>query len=225
MKKYLILAILTFALCGCSDSSNDIDKTNDTRHDEENLDTGVFPSSHFITSYRVPSKIEVKNISGTLNLIIHGEAYGPHSDEGKEFAEFYGDTSYDGCTFPGMSSSLAYPIDKITISCDTDFDAEHPAGEPLDDMVKLEFHSYYEYIKNGYKYPDGTSSYFLLNFCDIDAKVATLVKLEPFIAQLINVTPLIFFTATPAELGEYTFTLATEINGEVFKTSFAYTFE
>ena len=230
MKKYLFMALAAFALCGCGDSSITIDETtdnttDDTHHDEEFLDTGLSPSSHFITDYCVPSEIKVNNINGTLNLVIKGESFGSFREEGKEFAEFYGDTSYKGSTFPGMSSSLAYPIDKITITCDADFDAEHPSGEPLDNIVKLEFHSYYEYIRNGYKFPEGTSSYYLLNFCDIDAKVATLVKLKPFVLHLVNVTPLIYFASQPETPGEYTFTLEMIINGETFKTEFSYTFE
>ena len=240
MKKIFLITILAFTLWGCGDTSNAIDDSkDDNSHDEENFDTGTYPISYFITDYCVPSNIEVKNISGVLNLIIKGEVYSTYKghstyEKAKEFAEFYGDISYSGFATPGMTESLAYPIDKITLSSVDDFDAEHPAGKPLDDIVKLEYETFYEYIKNGYKLPDGTprennkNGWELvrtLYFENINAEVATLVHLDPFVAQLINVTPLIHFASKPKTPGEYTFTLEMTINGEVLKSEFTHTFE
>ena len=241
MKKILFLAFVAFALCGCGDTSNTLeDKTDDTRHNEEIIETGVWASSFFVTEFVVPSKVEVAYDAGQHWLKITGDEYitldknAQSFKQAVEFAELYGDTSYTGCVHPGLNRALAYPIDDITIYCEKDFDAEHPAGEPLDDVVKLEFKSFYEFIKNGYQYPkdislgtpdnEGAIDY-TLSLGDIDATLATLVHIHPFRSQLINVTPLLHFASQPAEAGEYAFTLAVEINGETFETTFTHTFE
>ncbi|MBR6559588.1 MAG: hypothetical protein IKT75_00340, partial [Alistipes sp.] len=108
MKRLFFAAIAVLALWGCGDSST-LNTEDDTRHDEEVLDTGVFPSDYFITEYIVPSKIEVKDFYGTLCLAISGTEYitcvedenkdTPNFKKAMEFAEFYGDTSYDGSVF------------------------------------------------------------------------------------------------------------------------------
>ena len=72
---------------------------------------------------------------------------------------------------------------------------------------------------------NGDTVMHLMNFEDINADVATLVNLEPFKAQMINVTPLIHFASQPAEPGEYTFTLEMTTNGETLTTEFTHTFE
>ena len=239
MKKSLFLAFVAFALWSCGDSSNDLDATDDTRHDEEYLETGAILSDYFITNYLVASKVEVKEKGGEFYLEVSGDRYYTYKDhptyeKAKKFAELYGDTSFKGYIIPGSCHPLAYPIDKMTISCGNDYDAEHPAGEPLDDIVKLEFETFYEYVKNGYELPsdipreitkNGDTVMHLMNFEDINADVATLVNLKPFKAQMINVTPLLHFASEPETPGEYTFTLEMTTNGETFTTEFTHTFE
>ena len=241
MKRLFFAAIAVLALWGCGDSST-LNTEDDTRHDEEVLDTGVFPSDYFITEYIVPSKIEVKDFYGILCLAVSGTEYitcvedenkdTPNFKKAMEFAEFYGDTSYDGSVFPGMSKSLAYPIEKITISCVEDFDAEHPAGEPLDDVVKLEYKTFYEFVTNGYNAPETIPTGVpegwgvidkLLCFNTIKADYATLVFLRS--TNVTTASPVIKFASAPVKPGTYNFTLETTINGKVYKSEFSYTFE
>ena len=252
MRKLFFVAFVAFALCGCGDSigalDNTTDKTDETRKDENKDDnvevpaeeTGMWVSSHCITEFVVPSKIEVARNAGQHWLKITGDEYITHDpraqsyEKAMEFAEFYSDTSYTGGIHPGLNRALAYPIEDITIYCEKDFDVEHPAGEPLDDVVKLEFKSFYEFIKNGYKYPEniplGTSDKeggidYKLCLGDIDASLATLVHIHPFRSQLGGTTPLLHFASEPETPGEYTFTLEMTINGETLKTEFTHTFE
>ena len=244
MKKFLFLAFVAFALCSCGDSSNAIDEitdntTDDTHNDEQIQYVENEVSNYFIQKYLIPSEIEVKCVEGILYLDVRGYKYytfkgHPTFEKAKEFAEFYGDTFFNRAIIPGGKSCLAYPINKITICCDKEFDAEHPKGRPLDDIVNLEFETVYEYIKNGYRLPaeipnenrrGNDTVAHLLCFKNITAEVATLVNIFPFNGQMINVTPLIYFASQPETSGEYTFTLEMIINGETFKTEFSYTFE
>lgn len=245
MKKLFFAAIAVLTLWGCGDSSKDTDIT-DTDVTDETVNWGDIPDGendvyqYFIQEFIVPSKVEVKKPASELYLDVSGDSFyttkkdHPSFKKAKELAEFYGDTSYNRENLPFANSPLAYPIDKITICCDKDFDTEHPAGKPLDDVVKLEFETFYEYVKNGYEIPadipyknrkGNEKVAHLLNFEDINAEVATLVEIFPFNGQMIKVTPIIHFASAPAEPGEYNFVLETTINGKVFKSEFAYTFE
>ncbi|MBQ8544431.1 MAG: hypothetical protein IJ434_04625 [Alistipes sp.] len=242
MRRLLFLAFVAFTLCGCGDS-NSIDPNGDTLHDEDVLDTGMLWDGHFVTEYLVPSKVEVADKgNGELYLKVSGDEYEtctdnkdtPNYKKAREFAELYGDVDCKIAVCPGLHNAIAYPIDKITIYCEKDFDAKHPAGEPMDDVVKLEFESYYEFIKNGFSYPDkinlGTSDGrgavdYILNLGDIDANVATLVHICEPTTAVTDAPPSIHFASTPAEPGEYDFVLETTINGKVYKSEFSYTFE
>lgn len=225
MRKLLFLAFIAFTLCGCKEDSP-----------SEILETGTIPSPHYITEYLVASKIdvEVNKDSGKLCLKVSGDEYTTWhknniSEEALYFIELYNDKSYYGSVHPGMTPALAYPLDKITIYCDKDFDAKHPAGTPLDKIALLYFSSYYPFIEGGYKgiHPfnyDRIS--YIMRFDDVNADRSKLMcahfltsKISPsYVAE-------IEFLSQPAEPGEYDFVLETTINGKVYKSEFSYTFE
>lgn len=247
MKKFLFLTFVAIALCGCSDSSNDIEITDNTRKPTEVLWSGGFKekaSTHFITEYFPLSKVMVKiNAARGLDVNIGGGGYYStyrdkdykYYEKAKYFSELYGDTSYNGGIIGWEHAVLAYPIDKMTISCDDDFDAEHPAGTPLDDIVNLEYSTYYKFIESGYKlkfdnpwWYDKEEEVLSSPLNSINEDVTKLAKIhlslndinewENFFARLV-------FTSQPEKTGEYNFTLETTVNGEVFKSEFTYTFE
>lgn len=249
MRKILLLALIAFALCGCGDSigalDNTTDKTDETRKDENKDDnvevpaeeTGTWVTSHFITEYLVASEIAVENKNGTLCLKVLGDEYYTYtsnvSKEAIGLANIYNDNYYTGGIHPGMHPALAYPLDKITISCDADFDAEHPAGEPLDDIAQLGFCSFYPFIENGYQYfpmPDdwwyNDRIRYTMPFASVNAEVTKLLWAY-FLTSRISPSYVakIEFASQPAEPGEYTFTLEMTTNGETLKTEFTHTFE
>jgi hypothetical protein len=141
------------------------------------------------------------------------------------FSKLYNDDSFYGSTYPGAYSALAYPIDKITLSCDSDYDAKHPAGTPLDDIVKLKFASYRDYIENGYQYPEWYKKeegyrrgeipfeYYLSEINSDNTKLAS---------RKVN---RLLFTELPTVLGEYNFTLELTTNGETLTTTFTHVFD
>ena len=234
MKKFLFMAFAAIALWGCGDSSS-FDTTDDTRNPDENLETGMWPSPHYITEYIAPSKVEVVSESGSLYLLFTGERYETSNGErsknyakAKPFIEFYGDTSYQGVVSPGAATALAYPIDKITISCEKDFDAEHPAGEPLDDVVKLDYTSFYNFVKGGYVYDFNKIPYdadfYSCTFDNVTADVTHLMQARTY-GSYYGDRPVVVFASAPAESGKYNFTLETTINGKVYKSEFSHKFE
>ena len=235
MKKLFFAAITVLMLWGCGDS-NPFDTTDDTRNPDENLETGMWPSPHFITEYIAPSKVEVVGENGSLYLLFTGEKYetsngekSKNYDKAKYFIELYGDETYTGVVCPGAHSALAYPIDKITIYCDKDFDAEHPAGEPLDDIVKLGYTSYFNFVKGGYVYNFENTPYYdvdlyTLTFDNVTSKVTKLMQVGKQ-GSYYGAIPIVEFASNPAEPGKYDFVLETTINGKMYKTEFSFTFE
>ena len=199
--------------------------------------TGVTKSPHFITEYVMPTGVKITtNSVGDLFLCADGEIYktwgNKDSEEYKKakyFCDLYNDNSYRGSVYPGLNAALAYPIENLTIYCATDFDANHPAGEPLDDIVELDFQTYYDYVKSGYtSYKDNpdwmsqTVEHFILSFDKVSADVTKLVSIGLSASGYFSGFN---FTSTPAEPGEYTFTLEMTTNGETFTTEFTHTFE
>ena len=239
MRKLLFMAFAAIALWGCGDASNDIEITDNTRNETEILWSSsgerLWESSHFITEYVVPTNIKaICNVPGNIYIKATGDVYKTY--RGKDykdynkalyFAKKYGDISYKGKVSEGQHTALAYPIEKITIWCDEDFDAEHPAGEPLDDIVNLKYTTFHKFIESGYKstfdnpmWLDPEEEVFLLPFSSINADITKLIGSNLANYGIGNIK----FISNPEELGEYTFTLEVTIKGEVFKHTFNFTF-
>ena len=231
MKRFIYVAFAVFALCGCADHSNNIkEPIDEPLNDEKIPEGGLDISEHYITGYLVPDEIEVKYTDYELyfDVVFSGDEYstcdGKDTEDYKKakyFIDLYGDTSFNGAVLPFMSTSIAYPIDKITIECDKDFDAEHPAGDPLDDIVMLYYSSYYRFIKSGYVCAGGPWSgnvleHYILTFNKINSDVTKLIQ---------ETSAMLRFSSLPAEPGEYTFTLEMVVNGETLSAEFTYTFE
>ncbi len=223
MKRFLFLIVAISFMNSCKESSDDVT-------------IGSHISPHFISAYLVPTKIEVlSNAPGHLYLSATGEVYKTSANKGSAnydkvqyFSNLYGDTSYNRAS-QSFNNALAYPIDKITIYCKKDFDDKHSAGEPLDDIVKLDYQSYYDYVKSGYTsykdnpdYIDKTVDHYVLSFNSITADISKLM-----VVSLASPTSFagVKFDSAPAEPGEYTFTLEMTTNGETLKTEFTHTFE
>ena len=226
MRKYLFcLLFAALALCSCKNSDNDV--YNETQQTPYLISVYAFINAMSVRQY------EALDGGSDINVIEFKESFisASHNSEKEQhsyFSNLYGDTSYTGYTFGFSCPALAYPFDKITMSCNSDFDDEHLAGEPLDDIVKLKFGSFWEFIQNGYKYPDGCErpdpvdrgstgeilhTYLLSEIGRENSKLISLRK------------PLIHFTSSPATPGEYTFTLELTTNGETFTTTFTKKFE
>ncbi len=68
---------------------------------------------------------------------------------------FYGDTDYNQyeSSMPGYDSNpdvILPNMTSISVTSDKDFDADHPAGTPLDDCIEAYVARIYDFIKAGY---------------------------------------------------------------------------
>ena len=234
MKRLFIIVLVSFVMFSCSDDSSSLEIYNDTRKQTEEWDGGATKmTNHFIDVYLVPDEIKVvHSYDGEIALAIIGEEYFTHFDNNYKhyefveyLSEFYNDIKYNGYLRGNNDNrAMAYPIDKMTMYCEEDFDAQHPAGKTVDDIVTFDFSSHYNFIQSGYKKNKNSDSRlqdvdcYTLHLNEVNADVATLLALQR--------TWMVFnFTSAPETPGEYTFTLEMTINGKVLKSTFTHTFE
>lgn len=217
MKRLLFLFISLFALSSCN---------------KEQPETGMWYTPYLISNYVLTDKIACSSstlYNNSISLNYYGEdllaSLRATYERFLYFNKLYNDNSFNKANTPGGYSALAYPIDNITLSCDSDYDAKHPAGTPLDDIVKLQFDSYWDFIQNDYQYPDWYTmdeynwygalrfKYYLSEINSDNTKLASRR-----VNQLI-------FTELPTVLGEYNFTLELTTNGETLTTTFTHVFD
>lgn len=243
MKRLLMILLgitLSFAIVGCeSGSGNETANDNNTDVDDNPKDDpivdlpedGLVFSQHLITYYLLINQISCEHDS-QKNDIIYLNCSGDSATREMllYLSELNGDTSFNRRTLPWADRAFAYPFDDITMSCDKDFDSAHPAGEPLDDIVNITIVRYWDYVQNGYQYPEG---YEYVNAYGLGA-IAFNYKLEEINSdnsKLVSCKthylskPQMSFTTTPDIPGEYTFTLSLTTNGETYTTTFTHTFE
>lgn len=152
MKRLVFFVFAALALCSCSNGDEDV--YNETRQTPYLISAYAFINAMSVRQY------EALDGGSDINVIEFKESFiranrNSEKEQHSYFSNLYGDTSYTGYTFRFSCPALAYPFDNITMSCNSDFDDEHLAGEPLDDIVQLKFGSFWEFIQNGYEYPEG----------------------------------------------------------------------
>ena len=132
------------------------------------------------------------------------------------------DMTYNGYTtliIDGFPLNVSYypNFASINIVSDMDFDAEHPAGTSLNDLLFVNYSSYYDYIASNYtlNYPDGRKGYIkMIN--DIETNDLKLLA-----SRGNNLS----FTKYPDVLNKHTLTITfTDVNGNSISCSFVYDF-
>ncbi|MDR0509814.1 MAG: hypothetical protein LBH06_01815 [Rikenellaceae bacterium] len=123
-------------------------------------ESGVVRSPNFVQHYIEANDFDVKEIEGIdryiLRIWFKGDDFSSiykstDQEKLKELAEYFNDASYNSYLIPNANKALIRPLDEISVSCDSNFDADHDAGQPLDDIVLLCAVSPYEFIESGYK--------------------------------------------------------------------------
>lgn len=148
---------------GCSDS----DKPNN------NGNPGIFcdryiPTTHYVASYYDgPLSLQWEEISKGHALVLlidresddyiyNTEVYPDRSSADndaryEELANHYGDVNFEASVPEAAPPvALATSFREIHLISDCDYDADHPAGTPLDDIAEVSWLSYAEYIDGGY---------------------------------------------------------------------------
>lgn len=151
MKKAIIRAILCCSLllmCGC----------------KHMFETGTFYESYISKYYITASQTANLGSSFTKGYIdipvVLYASRGETSEElgvrYKELSTRYGDTNFNSwVSYPSFRPcSWAFPFSKFTIVSDADFDEDHLAGTPLDDIVNIIYTTHKPFVENNYKHVD-----------------------------------------------------------------------
>lgn len=170
MKRFLFATIfISLLTIGCGDDIKVIDaadpdaKETPKPGDPPPPDYIVENSPSFILSYYSMEELQADVQNDKLFMFILGDMqagydkiYGNIKNEVlyNELCNYFGDTSYNKDIYyymgAGYNESYICDIESINITAETDWDDSHPAGTLLNDLVKINGHSYFDYIKNGY---------------------------------------------------------------------------
>ncbi|MDE5729928.1 MAG: hypothetical protein K2H81_00155 [Alistipes sp.] len=137
----------------------------------------------------------------------------------ERLAERNGDTSFnrwidhwraDPSDWPYTVYTWADNFQSMHVTSDADWDEAHPAGTPLDDILRIKIETYAEFVRSGYQtYPH------------ISIEKSMLIsELTPEDMEMIACYPEIRFTSAPTISPNHTLTLEwTTIEGRVITAS------
>lgn len=221
MKNY-ILFLITFAsmlFTGCSESE-------------------THPEYSYVETYMLADTIYAYQLQGNYTHIVAIRFDGKKInmapttlEQFKSLAKLYNDISFTGTTIPNKNKALSSAVESISIICNQDFDAEHTAGQPLDNIFKLFAGSPYGFIKSGYKdytplnaFPD-----YWIDMTRLQSEGYKPLEL-PLNAVNVDNTKMLYpicylhFTKTPVNKGTYTFTIKMKVGEKEINSKFNATF-
>ena len=194
--------------------------------------TQHYISRSYINTYKLYDGIELsrslsrstKNIDININVTHRVGSFSENAADKDLYEKIcieYGDTAYNSDIFihnniiPEMSN---YPhFTSINVTSDKDFDENHPAGTPLNDVIKIIYNSAYNYVSSGYK-----SDVPMIYNNDTEK---LLCDLQPNDLALGLLTPSLAFIKEPDVLNVHTLTVeCTNHTGESIKAQINYDF-
>jgi hypothetical protein len=142
MKKILLVLLIACGLMSC-------------------LKKETFFKRSYITNYKNVTEIELEGSPSHFSVLHYGGSIGSFQSIGElketfdALCEKHGDMTYNRKVTefqPGEQTVRCIGVDftSIDIVSDSDFDAEHPAGSSLGDIVLFLFQSLKPYIDSGY---------------------------------------------------------------------------
>lgn len=154
IKYLLILIFVLFTSCTSNSIESELLPDYETSLSPNFIQEYFIPDSVIIDEYPEDASHSADN--EVLEILFWGKSINERIDpkQFEDYARLYGDTMYGYYVQPGSNFAVAEAFRKISVVSDTDFDAEHLAGTPLDDIICLRSESAYEYIRSGYKQED-----------------------------------------------------------------------
>lgn len=134
MRRLLILSLLICGFWSCTEVEED--------------GKGTYRKS-YLSSYRTPESIRINTSCSEIKFTITGSTVG--SDVYKKLAKTYNDTSYNSYCVGAPRVAISEEICGIQLKTVDYFDASHPAGSDLSELVECSYLSYYDYIQSGYQ--------------------------------------------------------------------------
>lgn len=183
MKKICLLLVLSGLLVsGCEKTGS---KFIRTRYFVENYVGGDYALEPH--RYSEPGSCDWTKVGGffiTPNDPVYYQspelAGARYSDEFLRIAARNGDTSFDGMKMECERSELFYAdnFTAVRVVSDRDWDAEHPAGTPLNDKMNIRYTSCAEFIGSGYIWSLLGESMRTKRLCDLASDDLRVVRFD-----------------------------------------------
>lgn len=231
--KYLSILLLAAVLCGACEKSEEDGKGVLHKNFIELYVDGQMEMS--LTGFQpeysgdVP-KPSKKQTAGLVIYIPSPDMYfydEPDVEKFNRWAIRNGDTDFNLVSPPGvfpLVSTFADNFKKMVITSTADWDETHPAGTPLDDVLRVRINSSADFVRGGYDM--GAYEYeFLKNFDYLKTIEKRPSELTAADMQMIyhsndlsskTKSPVIIFTSAPTLAKTHTLTLSwTTVEGDV----------
>lgn len=199
-KIFFVLLVSMFFLISCDTSDSKIDGADDLYY--------------YIMAYKKPTSMTTDQRSSGFYLDLSCDwIYWGSSEEFLSLAERYGDTTYYSYGVPFSQTALAGDLEYVNVTCDSDYDENHSAGELLNDIMGAEFFYYYPYVSSGYDDSVERVSCFDGYLNEIDPSVHRLVSTSQGVI-------IVKFMSLPTDLdAEYTFNIELRCDDYIVNTS------
>lgn len=204
--------------------------------------TGCDYSKSYLNGYLNPKAITIENqfISSAYSdsdslitvLTLRGDLISNTEESFEELAKFYKDDSFNRYILPGWRTAVNDSIEKVTVTTLSDFDASHPKGSVVTDLMECEYVSFNDFIQSGYdhkaiNYSSEDYHGYLAKYFGFDGpnlKRDGLNNLGYQNTKLIAPELTLNFKKLPEKKGNYQFEMTIFFKENKITTTFNYTF-
>lgn len=117
-------------------------------------DTAIVETSKSFVLIKLPHRVYARPTPFRGDNLMEQELQVERFDE---LSKRYGDINFNrwvSSEDSWLGTSWAFPFAVFEVVSNLDFDEQHPAGTPLNDVMTIRYYTYKLYIENGYKHTD-----------------------------------------------------------------------
>lgn len=195
--------------------------------DKEEI-TGATYSRTFVTGYLVPQSVVAGRVGSGVKFTFKGDVI----TSGVAFdglSERYNDLSYDRYTVCGPRIAVNDSLRQVNVETVEYFDALHPAGSDVSDLVECRYISYHDYVQSGYKKEEKDAGQYpdLMEYYEIEgAKLLAsgLSGINYANSKLVAPDFVLQFNKMPEEKGRYPFRFVFQLAEKQYEVFLEYEF-
>lgn len=192
--------------------------------------SGAIYCKNYVSAYLVPEVVAESDAADGIgmNFTIKGRVINSGT-EYEELAETYGDKSFNRYVVYGPRLAVSDGLLGVSVVTVKDFDALHPAGSDVSDLIEIQYISFLDYVKSGYKAePKDVESYAdMMAYYAVDgARLlnSALQSVNYENTRLIAPEFLLKFNKKPTDGESGLFRLVVQTPDASLETEFAYNF-
>ena len=210
---YIAMLALFFSLFSC---------------EEEEPISGATYNKTCITGYVVPEYFSTGKVDSGMKFALRGNVI-TSGDAFKRLSQKYNDVSYNRYTVHGPCQALEDGLCKMKVETIKPFDATHPVGSDISDLIECRYISFYDYVLSGYQEEEKAWEQYLdlTEYCNFEGAKLMMVNLRSLNynnTQLMGTDFVLTFKKEPEEKGVYRFILTLQTQDKEINKVFEYEF-